>query len=131
MSPHGDGPRNHPALRDLNLPALGGHVGMHGGGPLVTKTLLVVNSGGRYFSTETDASKTIIPGHADDPHRWSDLVDYSGFYNDLLSKAQEGKAAGRSVADVVGAYTVPDQYSEFQASANRLEATVQHIFDGR
>ncbi len=74
---------------------------------------------------------TIIPGHADDPHRWSDLVDYSGFYNDLLSKAQEGKAAGRSVADVVGAYTVPDQYSEFQASANRLEATVQHIFDGR
>ena len=48
MSPHGDGPRNHPALRHLNLPALGGHVGMHGGGPLVTKTLLLVNSGGRY-----------------------------------------------------------------------------------
>ena len=74
---------------------------------------------------------TIIPGHADDPHRWSDLVDYAGFYNDLLTKAQEGKAAGRSVADVIGAYTVPDQYSEFQAPANRIEATVQHIFDGR
>ena len=47
VSAHGDGPRNHPALRDLDLPALGGGSGMHGGGPLVTKTLLIVNSGGR------------------------------------------------------------------------------------
>ena len=31
MTPHGDGPRDHPALRELNLPALGGHAGVHGG----------------------------------------------------------------------------------------------------
>ncbi len=43
MQPHGDGPKNHPALKDLNLPALGGG----GGGPLATKTLLFVNNGGR------------------------------------------------------------------------------------
>ena len=55
MAPHGDGPRNHPALRHLNLPALGGHGGMHGGGPLVTKTLLVVNSGARYVEDEIAA----------------------------------------------------------------------------
>ena len=44
MQPHGDGPKNHPALKDLNLPALGG---FGSGGPLVTKTLLFVNNGGR------------------------------------------------------------------------------------
>ncbi len=63
MSPHGDGPRNHPALRDLNLPALGGHVGMHGGGPLVTKTLLIVNSGGRYAADAAEAARTITAYH--------------------------------------------------------------------
>ncbi len=47
MTPHGDGPRNHPRLKHLNLPPLGGGAGMAGGGPLVTKTLLLVNSGGR------------------------------------------------------------------------------------
>jgi quinoprotein glucose dehydrogenase len=65
MSPHGDGPRNHPALRDLNLPALGGHSGMHGGGPLVTKTLLMVNSGGRYAANEAAAARTISGYHKD------------------------------------------------------------------
>jgi len=65
MSPHGDGPRNHPALRDLNLPALGGHSGMHGGGPLVTKTLLMVNSGGRYAANEAEAARTISAYHKD------------------------------------------------------------------
>ena len=63
MSPHGDGPRNHPALRHLNLPALGGHVGMHGGGPLVTKTLLMVNSGGRYAADAAEAARTITAYH--------------------------------------------------------------------
>ena len=43
-----DGLRNHPALKDLSLPALGGQGGP--GGPLITKTLLVyglVSSSGR------------------------------------------------------------------------------------
>ncbi len=38
MTPNGVGPRNHPALKDLNLPPLG----TSSGGPLVTKTLLLV-----------------------------------------------------------------------------------------
>ena len=41
-SPFGDGPRDHPLLRDLNVPALGNGVR---GGPLVTKTLLFVSMG--------------------------------------------------------------------------------------
>lgn len=43
MTPHGDGPRYHQAIRHLNLPALGSGEG----GPLVTKTLLFVGNGGR------------------------------------------------------------------------------------
>ena len=63
MSPHGDGPRNHPALKELHLPALGGHSGMHGGGPLVTKTLLIVNSGVRYVDDEVASAKGVTAYH--------------------------------------------------------------------
>ena len=38
---------------------------MHGGGPLVTKTLLIVNSGGRYFDNEAAAASTITAYHKD------------------------------------------------------------------
>ena len=42
MVPNGDGPRDHPALKDLKLPPLGSPgLGM----PLVTKTLLFVSEG--------------------------------------------------------------------------------------
>jgi|TARA_B100002003_G_scaffold174385_1_gene162240 quinoprotein glucose dehydrogenase len=58
MTPHGDGPRDHPALRDLDLPPLGGG-GSHAGGPLVTKTLLVVNYGGRDMESTGEVSRTI------------------------------------------------------------------------
>jgi quinoprotein glucose dehydrogenase len=42
---HGDGPRDHPALKGLNLPPLGAssHSFLSSGGPLVTKTLLFIN----------------------------------------------------------------------------------------
>jgi quinoprotein glucose dehydrogenase len=42
---HGDGPRNHPLLKDLKLPALGAssHWFLSSGGPLLTKTLLFIN----------------------------------------------------------------------------------------
>ncbi len=63
MSPHGDGPRNHPALRDLNLPALGGHSGIHGGGPLATKTLLIVNSGARYVEDMAESARALTAYH--------------------------------------------------------------------
>ncbi len=74
---------------------------------------------------------TIIPGHADDPLAWDDLVDYAAFYNDLLTRAQEGAAAGRSVAETVAGYSVPEEYSDFQAPANRVEQIVGLIYEGR
>ncbi len=74
---------------------------------------------------------TVIPGHNDLPLVWSDLVNYSGFYNDIVDKAQAGQAAGRSVDQFVGSYTVPSQYSDFAAEPDRLQATAQYIFDGQ
>ena len=43
--PHGQGPTNHPKLKDLNLDPIGwtSHGTLSSGGPLVTKTLLFVN----------------------------------------------------------------------------------------
>ncbi len=42
---HGDGPRDHPDLKALNLPPLGAssHTFLSSGGPLVTRTLLFLN----------------------------------------------------------------------------------------
>lgn len=43
--PHGDGPRDHPAIKHLDLPPLGwySHTFLSSGGPLLTKTLLFIN----------------------------------------------------------------------------------------
>ena len=74
---------------------------------------------------------TVITGHADDPHVWQDLVDYAGFYNDLLRQAHEGRAAGRSAAEIVRSYTLPDRYSEFAAPTGRLQQIVPLVLEGR
>ena len=73
----------------------------------------------------------IIPGHDNTLRTWDDFVNYSGFYNDLLTKAQTGLAAGRSPDEVIEAYSVPQRYSDFEVTEQRLAATVQHISDGR
>jgi len=58
MQPHGDGPRNHQALADLNLPPLGGGGGISSG-PLVTPTLLIMNHGGRDYEDIAKGTRTI------------------------------------------------------------------------
>ena len=73
----------------------------------------------------------VIPGHNDLTLVWNDLVNYSGFYNGVVDAAKAGKAAGRSVEQVVSSYSVPDQYSDFVADPNRLTAVVQYVFDGK
>ena len=73
---------------------------------------------------------TVMPGHNPTPVAWADFVDFSGFFNDVVSKAQNGKAAGRSVNEVVAAYQVPAEYSDFAAPEGALRTTVQHVYDG-
>ena len=74
---------------------------------------------------------TVIPGHNPTAVTWNDFVNFSGFYNDVAMKTQQGKAAGRSVDEIVGSYSVPGQYSNFSAPQASLRSTVQYIFDGR
>ena len=58
VQPHGDGPRNHPAITHLNLPPLGGGGGISSG-PLVTPTLLIMNHGGRDYEELTAGAQTL------------------------------------------------------------------------
>ncbi len=74
---------------------------------------------------------TIITGHWDTPLAWSDLVDYRGFYTDLVANAREGIAAGRSVDEAAGAYSVPSRYSEFNAPPQSVTTIMQYVYDGR
>ena len=57
-------------------------------------------------------------------------MNYGGFYNDVVEKAKAGQAAGRSVDDVIDAYTLPSQFSDFVVEPNRLRSVVQYVFDG-
>ena len=56
--PHGDGPRNHPAIAHLDPGPLGGGGGLSSG-PLVTPTLLIMNHGARDVVEEADSSNAI------------------------------------------------------------------------
>lgn len=46
-----------------NRNAPGGHSGVNAGGPLVTKTLLIVNSGGRYVTDQAEGARTLAAYH--------------------------------------------------------------------
>jgi len=59
MEPHGEGPRDHPAIRDLDLPPLGGGYTL-GGAPLATKTLLFVTHGGRNMTPGASARQLTV-----------------------------------------------------------------------
>ena len=91
MTAHGDGPRNHPALRDLNLPALGGGNGMAGGGPLVTKTLLIVNSGGRDVASMEEVAATITAYDKDTGEYLGSVVLPSTPWGNPITYLHEGK----------------------------------------
>ena len=73
----------------------------------------------------------IIPGHTAETLVWDDLVNYSTFYNGIVDAAKAGQAAGQSVEDVVGGYSVPVQLRDFAAEPDRLQSVVQYVFDGQ
>ena len=73
----------------------------------------------------------VIPGHADDPHTWNDLVNYAGFYNHVLEQAQASNDRGQSVADFVSAYRAPSEYSDFVVDEGRLRTIAEHIYNGQ
>jgi cyclase len=72
--------------------------------------------------------ETVIPGHADAPVSWNEFVEFSDFYNDFVTQAQQGAANGRATA---GGYTKPDRYAEFQAPEQTVSTIMEHIHNGR
>ena len=74
---------------------------------------------------------TVIPGHATVVHTWSDFVDSSGFYNDVVTKAQQANAADQSVEEFVSSYRVPREYSDFEVEEGRLTSIAGYLFDGQ
>ena len=60
MTANGDGPRDHALLKDLDLPPLGQiGMGIGGGGPMLTKTLLFVTRQAAFVGSETDKTPRI------------------------------------------------------------------------
>ena len=45
-------------------------------------------------------------------------------------QTQQGKAAGRSAAEIVSSYTSPDRYRDFAAPTNSLEMIVPLVLEG-
>ena len=62
---------------------------------------------------------SVIPGHNDEPLVWNDLVDYSGFYNDIVDRTKAAQAGGQSVDQVISSYSVPSRYSDFVTEPGR------------
>ena len=73
----------------------------------------------------------VIPGHNDVPLVWQDVVNYSGFYNDIVDRAKAAQTAGQSEAQFIESYSVPATYSDFAAEPDRLQATVGYIYAGQ
>jgi len=73
----------------------------------------------------------VIPGHAAAVHTWSDFVDSSGFYNDVVMQAQRAKAAGQSVEEFIRSYRLPSEYSDFEVEEGRLTSIAGYLFDGQ
>ena len=89
MTPHGDGPIDHPRLKALNLPALGS--GGSGHGPLVTKTLLFVTQGGDRRGSERDQQSKITVFDKKTGENLGDIRLPGDPYGNPITYSHEGK----------------------------------------
>ena len=98
--------------------------------------LLDVNNGGSGFEMPRTLSRahtslgdvdTIITGHST-TMRPADLREWADFNDDFLAAVREGKAAGRTPADIAGSWTVPAKYQGYTADPKRVQSNVEIIF---
>ncbi len=71
----------------MNLPALGGHAGMHG----VTRTLLIVNSGARYVEDQVASASAITAYHKDNGEYLGSIDLPAIPYGNPITYLHEGK----------------------------------------
>ena len=64
---------------------------MHGGGPLVTKTLLVVNPGARYVEDEVASASAITAYHKDNGEYLGSVPADRSLHGNLITYLHEGR----------------------------------------
>ena len=113
---------------------------MHSGDAFPGKQVPIMDASnggsGVYFAdtlnnayTTMTAIDTIITGHSTQMTR-ADLREYAQFVGVFVDAVREGKAAGRSAADVARSWEVPARFSGYAAGPpERLQAYVQVIYD--
>ena len=73
---------------------------------------------------------TIINGHWPSLLAWNDLIDYRGFYTNLVDQAKQGIVDGHTAEDVIEAYATPERYNEYRASPGYVARIVNYVYEG-
>ncbi len=72
---------------------------------------------------------TIITGHSSQM-TWADLNEWAAFNRDFLQVVRDGRAAGRSVDEIAGAWALPAAYAHYDApNAAGVRRNIQVIVD--
>ena len=72
---------------------------------------------------------TIITGHSTQM-TWADLHEYAAFNRNFLAAVRAGRAAGQSVDQIAGAWTMPAGYSDYRTpQAAQLRGAIRVIVD--
>jgi glyoxylase-like metal-dependent hydrolase (beta-lactamase superfamily II) len=74
---------------------------------------------------------TVIGGHTPTVVTWNDFKEYTNFYDDFFNSVQAGLKAGKSAADLVSGYQVPEKFKDFPADPARVKANVEAIAAGK
>jgi glyoxylase-like metal-dependent hydrolase (beta-lactamase superfamily II) len=100
--------------------------------------LLDINNGGSGVLIPDTLSKahgtlknvdTVITGHST-LMTMNDLLEYAAFNRGFLNEVREAKKAGKTVEEIVSAWTIPEKYVGYAApQPNRLTSNVQAIFN--
>ena len=59
----------------------------------------------------------------------SALEDYTDALNDLVGKAKQGLASGKTVEEVSSAFVIPQPFADFWTPRS-VTTMVQHIYNG-
>jgi glyoxylase-like metal-dependent hydrolase (beta-lactamase superfamily II) len=99
--------------------------------------LLDANNGGSGFELPRTLSRahatlgdvaTIITGHSTTMTP-KDLLEWAQFNDDFLAAVREGKAAGRTSAEIASAWKIPAKYQGYaEPEATRVRANVEIIY---
>ena len=76
-----------------------------------------------------DGIDTIITGHSSQM-TWADLNEWAAFNRDFLQMVRDGRAAGQSVDEIAGAWSLPAAYAHYDApNAAGVRRNIQVIVD--